>query len=264
VTLEKGKLSELLPLDDESGPAPRISTQHALDLVNSALDEWASPESGFRGKTVRPKSNRRRWLYLSGAALTIAGSAAAAHYFSASREPDAGSIPIAPAIEPPKVDPNPRVPETRLEEPPSVETPGSHRPVGAATDVRPVPTDTAEDFLRRGNQLRADGRFREAEQAYAEVFRRYPGSASAYVARVAAATIRLEKLGDARGARKLFRAAGHGGALDIEVWKGLAAASRALSDRRGEIDALSGLVEAHPGSSAAKLAEKRLADLGGR
>ena len=110
--------------------------------------------------------------------------------------------------------------------PPTLATPVAPRVPAAPRTAAP-----AEDGLRAANRLRAEGRFREAEQAYLSVLKAYPGSSAAYVARVAAGTLRLDHLGDPRGARALLKPAlSAKGPLDLEVRSGLERANQLLGE----------------------------------
>ena len=93
---------------------------------------------------------------------------------------------------------------------------------------------------------------------------RYPGTATAYVARVAAASLRLDHLGDPAGALALYRGALAGGALGEEALLGTARCHRALGDRASEAATLRRLLAAHPRSLLAAQASARLAELEGR
>jgi hypothetical protein len=96
------------------------------------------------------------------------------------------------------------------------------------------------------------------------VFEQHPGTLAAYVARVAAASIRVDHLDDASGARTLLRQALRerpNGALDLEVRTGLSKAEHALGDRAAEREALQSLVQSHPASLAAERARERLREL---
>jgi TolA-binding protein len=128
----------------------------------------------------------------------------------------------------------------------------------------PVRQPEPRDLLRRANRLRKAQRWRAAERAYGAVAGRHPGSRSAHVARVAAASLRLEKLGDPRGALELYRAVLRRrpeGNLAAEARYGVAEALRALGDRSGEARALEQFLEAHPDNALAGAARQRLREL---
>jgi tetratricopeptide (TPR) repeat protein len=122
--------------------------------------------------------------------------------------------------------------------------------------------ETADDLLRRANALRGAGSYREAERTYLEVTSAHPSTHAAYVARVAAAALRLEHLGDPGGAVRLYRSAiVHGGALDAEARAGLARAYARLGRDAEEAEAWRGLLARHPSSPFAGRARSRLAEL---
>lgn len=115
--------------------------------------------------------------------------------------------------------------------------------------------------MRRANRLRNRERWAQAERAYRRVYEAHPDSLSAYVARVAAASLRLEHMNDPGGARRIWaqaRAMRPGGSLDVEILQGIATSSRQLGDHAREADALRALVEQHAGTRAARRAEQRL------
>jgi hypothetical protein len=94
--------------------------------------------------------------------------------------------------------------------------------------------------------------------------REHPRSPEAYTARVAAAALHLEHLGDPRGALSLYQAAlagGGSGALSEEARWGIAACNRALGDRAAEASALRAFVAAHPHSLMLPHAQRRLEEL---
>jgi hypothetical protein len=87
----------------------------------------------------------------------------------------------------------------------------------------------------------------------------HPQSPQAYVARVSAAALRLEHLGDPAGALRLY-GSGSGGPLTPEIAWGKARAHRALgqtASERRELEAL-----ASGSSSLAEAARERLKQIG--
>ena len=95
--------------------------------------------------------------------------------------------------------------------------------------------------------------------AYRRVRLRSSAGPSGYVATIAEAEIRLEHLGEVRGAIRLFRAAiAAGGALDGEARYGLARAYREADEPAKERAALEDFLTRHPSSPLAALASKRL------
>jgi tetratricopeptide (TPR) repeat protein len=121
--------------------------------------------------------------------------------------------------------------------------------------------------LAEANRLRAAARWQAADAAYERVWRSAPKSSSAYVARVAQASVRLEHLGDARGALTAYRAAlaqSPDGPLGEEIRFGIAEALRRRGDARQERDALERFLAAYPDSPLATRARQRLAALAAR
>jgi tetratricopeptide (TPR) repeat protein len=261
-----------LSLDDHAGPATRISQERLESMVATALVEYDKLQPTNAGKTSVSSlaSKPSPWMVAAGSALAIVGSMAAARYFFT--EP--GPAPAPTTQEPTLVTPQP----TAAEIAPEISDSDEVDDVEAADDSTPgarlqekrralVRGATApEDLLQKANQLRAAGRFRDAEQTYSLVYDRFPRSQAAYVARVAAASLELEHLSNPLKARKLFELALQErpkGALDLEARQGLSVALRDLEDRAAEREALRSLVTRHPGSPAARRAQVRLMELGG-
>ncbi len=159
----------------------------------------------------------------------------------------------APALE---ADPSSDVAELR-----------SARPRPPATAAPPASVRAAEDLLLNANGLRSQGRWKEAESLYLRVIRAQPSSLAAYVARVASGSLRLEKLGDARGALRQFQAALRlqpRGVLDQEAQHGIAEAHRVLGDRDAERRALESFLSTHPDSPLGPSARARVQELSAR
>jgi tetratricopeptide (TPR) repeat protein len=290
-------LKELFPLDDGPGPAQPIRAERAEALVRGALDAWQAERGLAEPAGASLKPPRRRAALAAFVALGVAGAAAAAGYtllhssltpmpvlravsqpLGGRPLPSAASAPEIPAV--PEASAAPESPPEELRSAPASSSEAAPKAPHSRASGRqrdeaeePPAQESAaaeaipQDWLRQANQLRASGRYAEAEQIYAKVYRTYPRSASAYVARVAAANIRLEHLNDADGARRLYQAAekgGKGGALEVEIRSGEARASRKLGEKAAEIEALRALIAAHPGSRAAERARARLTELGAR
>lgn len=122
-----------------------------------------------------------------------------------------------------------------------------------------------EDLLREANALRAAGRWKDAEALYLRVIREQPSSLAAYVARVASGSLRLEHLGNARGALRQYQEALRlqpQGVLDQEVRHGIAEAWRALGNTESEARALNDFLTHHPDSPLVPNARARLRELG--
>jgi hypothetical protein len=257
------------------GTAPAMAPGDRAAMAAGAL---ASKGSG-RGWRRSPLQ-----LALAAALLLVAvGGASAGIYFTVARSP----VPHAPAPAersrrhgpvppaPPLVEPV-REPDVEPELVPAME------PVEAEAEPMEFPTDaigrsrrssdsgpadaTPEDLLRLANERRRAKRWSDADAVYRRVIKDHGSSSSAYVAMVASASLHLDHLDDAAGARKLFRQAlsrQPSGALVEEARFGLAEAERALGDESAERAALSLFVAAHPDSPLAERARARLRQVGG-
>ncbi|GAB4567014.1 MAG: hypothetical protein Tsb0020_19200 [Haliangiales bacterium] len=272
-------VSELdLLLDDQAGPARRISAARKHELLQSALA--ALPTAAPVAPTTRA---RRRSAWLLAAAVVLSTGVASAGYYTwvrSSAEHAPRPLPSAPA---PVTPSEPDVPV----EPPVVSTAEQPEPVAVvpapppppeparAEPLDPTPTPprakpdsaskiSAANLIERANKLRRARSWRRAEATYQRVRRAYPDTQSADVATIAAASIRLEHLGDARGAKRLYsaalrRAGKH--ALAEEARWGLARVHRRLRDRDGERRMLRALLEHHPDSLLLPSARQRLREL---
>jgi tetratricopeptide (TPR) repeat protein len=259
----------LPPLDDRSGPARRISRQKAADMVCAALASAAQDSSP-------PKPVRRRWpraTWAGGSLLVAAAAAAGIGHFVASSPagppPSAKAPPAPPAGRGPREAPAPS-PEpgpVEAQQDLSREAPEEPSPPGGSRkEPRPAKLLAPEDLLRMANAHRVAGRWREAEALYQRVIRANPKAMAAYVARVASGSLRLEHLGDARGALRQFQEAQRlqpQGVLSHEASHGLVEAWRALGDRAQEARALEQFLAMHPDSPLEAAARKRLRELTG-
>jgi hypothetical protein len=250
----------LPPLDDHAGPARRISAAHAQRLVAGALAPRLAAER------VGPRSLARRAAVAAGFTLALSAAAATAFVLGRGRpgpEVGAPSPAAGPPIPPPPAARAPTAPPLAPSAVAALERVAARPRVAASSAVRGARPATSEDRLRVANELRARGLWRAAERAY-----RYAAAASgggdAYAATVAAASLRLEHLDDAAGARALYRGvlrARPVGALAEEARWGVAEAERHLGDRQGEARALRDFIAHHPASLQRKRAEQRLASL---
>ncbi|QSQ27430.1 tetratricopeptide repeat protein [Pyxidicoccus parkwayensis] len=288
------------PLDGEAGPARRISRQKSAALVLAAMDA-ATHETPSRPK-VRKKWPPV--LLVAGAVLfTGAAAAAVWALVRAEREPESQVAHAMPEASPdasahaPEVAPGttvgsaqPASMHTKVTEQVSeadaygsVPTGATEKGVGASTEVkqsdsttpavrkqrqgtasRPPPVMAPEDLLREANALRAGGSWKDAEALYLRVIREQPSSLAAYVARVASGSLRLEHLGNARGALRQFQEALRvqpQGVLDQEARHGIAEAWRALGDTKTEARALEEFLAHHPDSPLGTNARARLREL---
>jgi len=136
----------------------------------------------------------------------------------------------------------------------------------AVVDERIVPAHKSmrrapQDWLDEGNRLRAARRWQKAAAAYTRAAEEAPHTQVAYVARVAAAGVRLEHLHDAAGALASYRDALEeqpGGALGEEIDWGIAETLHALGRRDEERRALDRFVREHPRSPLLSQAKARL------
>lgn len=247
----------LRPLDDGSGPARRLSRQRSSALVQAALDAAL-----VQDLPERPRGRRRPpvWL-MTGAALVFAGASAAAvwRYSQPARPVPEVLTPHVP--EPTRIatlEPVP-LPRQAPPEPFVIEHPHRARPAITVHE-----SSKPEDLLRQANAFRSEGKWKDAEGLYLRVIRAEPSSLAAYVARVASGALRLEHLGDARGALRQFQDAVRsqpGGILDPEARHGVAEAHRALGDTDAEARALGEFLTQHPDSPLSAASRGRLREL---
>jgi len=255
------ELESLLRVDG-AGPATPIDGAARRALIEGALDRYGS-ESGLwaapaAGQTVKTSRKLPLWWMLA-AALVITGSAAAMVLV---RQPQsaAPTPPRAPSPAP-RLAAQPAAPSAtppRALEPPQAAEPA----VVEVEQAKPAPR--VQDLLRSANQMRGAGQYPAAERKYQQVVRQSPHSAAGYSARVAAASLRHERLGDPRGALKLYRQALRarpGGALTPEIHTGMADVYRKLGDPAGERRALQALLAVQPQGPAAERARARLQGL---
>ncbi|GEN07045.1 hypothetical protein MFU01_20820 [Myxococcus fulvus] len=266
-------------MDDGSGPARRLSRQKSAALVQAAL------LAAMDAPSPPPRRRHRPHWWMGGALLVVGAAAVATWQLWRRQEPPAPedtaviapSPPMMPRAEP--VVPVPSVPEAVARErsvPPMPEVAAPQLPDAVAPEpIAPVkPRMSApsaapapEDLLRRANAHRATGQWKAAEALYLRVIRAEPQGMSAYVARVASGALRLEHLGDARGALRQYQEAlkgWPGGLLEEEASHGVTEALRALGDRDGEVRALEAFLARHPDSPHAVSARKRLQEVSGR
>ncbi|MCA9574100.1 MAG: hypothetical protein R3B40_03035 [Polyangiales bacterium] len=284
-------LRELFPLDDGAGPAPRRSAAQLDQLFDAAFDAFQGPAPQPDPAPAPPGGGRsapRLALVVAGVVVLAGVAALLLRPASTLDEADAPITPSTPptAPHPPSADLDVPDVEDGVEPPvPSVDgaaadpahaaAPGA-APEGARGDAR-EPTPRAgtllrpssepgdpRDLLREANALRGQSQFAAAERLYVRVAREHPGSSSAYVAKVAAASLRLERLGNARGALSLYRAAlreSPNGSLVQEVRRGIALSHRRLGARAAEAQALRDFIAHHPGVPFANAARARLTEL---
>jgi hypothetical protein len=126
------------------------------------------------------------------------------------------------------------------------------------------PAPSAADLLGEANAKRMAKQWRDSDALYAKVVERAPKSLAAQSALISSATIRLEHLGDPKGAARRFRrvlAIAPDGALAEDARWGLAEAARALGDQKAEAAALDAFLAHHAGSPLAARAKARREEL---
>lgn len=241
---------ELFPLDEQSGPA-RISPQQARAMVINALDTWQ--HEGVRA----PRRNKIKMVFLAAAIVAFAGAAAGLfHAWTVNRQSGSGTPTQSMRT------------SGRATSVATSEQQLGPEPLPAASNDRARRSTKARetrkrvnDLLRTANQLRQQARWGDAEQTYRRVSIIYPKSPSAYVALIAAASIRLEQLKDARGALALYKQAVRidpNGALDIEARMGIARAFQRLGKREREIKSLRRFLQKYDSGPVAQQAKQRL------
>jgi hypothetical protein len=175
--------------------------------------------------------------------------------------PVAADEPAAETEPAPVAPPAPEVAERPRPRPDRSERRAERRAAAPRTPERvaPVVPVTPNDMMKQANEQRRSRNWRAAETLYQRVMREHPGTGVAHVAAIAAAAIRLDHLGDARGALRLYRDALAGGrALAEEARWGVAESLRALGDTAGERRALEDFLARHPRSPLAPQATARL------
>jgi tetratricopeptide (TPR) repeat protein len=261
------ELARALALDETMGPAPRVSTRSTDALVASVLDAWQASLPAPSSETTEVPAEVAEAVKTAagtGAVVKLAtvlllvGSGAYLGFSS-----DSGTAPAVARAEvaaPAAVAVAPTKPSL-LSPAPNAE--GIAPP--AAVEAHAPRVRSNADLLAQANELRRSGRYAQAASVYQAVVEASPGSRDAHVARIAAASIKLDRLHDARGAARLFRAAmrGSSGALAAEATFGLARAARQLGDGETEIMALEALRSRHASSPYALMAERRLGALTG-
>jgi len=285
-----GESGPMLPsLDDLSGPAAPLSPDAQQALVRAALDAVfplpPSPSSPSTPPTPSPPAAPspprlwgRRGFLLGGGVVLIGAGAALWQRSAGSRRTTAVRSALDPGPSPTTVA-TPTVSPAEVgvpAAPPSTPLPAADEPAAAVPTAEPGnpgraatarKSGEASDLLLRANERRRQQRFPEAAALYQQVLSRYPGSDAAYVARVSAGMLYVERLRDPARAQRLFQAAlkqQPRGALNEEARLGLADAWRALDNPTEERAALQAFLRHHPAALARPQAERRLQRLEGR
>ncbi len=290
---DRDDAADLLPvLDGRVGPAIRLAhaRQQAMarSIVERALDAPAvvpaatvAPAATVEPATVEPaaveattaRRPRAGRLLLAAAMVAAMVGTAAAVVATRLLQPSAPAsgppapIPPAPVPAPPApIAPAPPAPIVELATPaptldPPTETPRTAPPLRPAARPEPRPAPVAADLLALASDRRRARAWREADALYRRVARDFAGQSEASVAEVASATLHLEHLGDAAGARAGYRRAlalRPAGVLAEEARWGLIECARVLGEPDAERAALRDFLARHPGSALAAAAERRL------
>lgn len=265
-------------LDEQPGPAAPLSAAAQQALVSAALEAAfpLPPSSPPSSPSSSPSSSRlwaRRGFLLGGSAaflgaaatLWLRGRRPPAQHSTLEPTPAAAVTPAPSATEAPALD-SPAAPDAATE--PALMADAAPAPStvsGPATSgVRPPSAkkaSEASDWLSRANERRRQRRFSEAAALYEQVLSRYPKSDAAYVARVSAGMLYVERLRDPRRALRLFAAAltqQPRGALNEEARLGVADAFHALNRPTQERAALQDFLSHHPQALARAQVERRL------
>lgn len=256
-------------LDEGAGPARRLSAEESEAAVQAALE---------RAFPVRraPFLRRRLSLLLIAAALGVTGLSAALVLTQRARlgapVTKIGPLPVGvSAQQAPRAKPGPQreaQPSSNPEplaasEPPSSAEPAHPAFASGSERLPSARASSALDLLKTANQLRRQGRWADAERAYAQIASGYGSTAQGPVAALAAASLRLEHLGDPRGALRLYQTALRASSLSAEAELGIAECYRALGQRDAEVAALRRLTSAHPQALFRERALRRLRALEG-
>gem|GEM_PF-424685 len=257
-----------LPLDDAVGPA--------LPASEAALDAAAQAAVASAFSSPRFQRRRSRKPVLLMAAIVVLPSMAAALVVSYSRSSAPPTIPPADTSASTMVVPSPspsatknkiasqkpEVAETAAPQPNARAGEGTKETKDATTSPQ-IARKSAKDMLKKANGIRRSGRWAEAASTYSKVAERFPGTAQASVASLAAASLNLEHLGNPSEALRLYRRARKSPGLASEAALGIAKSYRALGDRSSELQALESLVETYPNALFRKRADARLRELRG-
>lgn len=265
-------------LDAELGPARPMSRADTEWLIEQVVERALEPEKTRRLRRTSPRA-------LSVAAIVVVSSAAAAtlvhQKFQRNTATSAPAVsapqrqtrrPALGRIVPQRESPSSEGIRPNAEAVPSAETaPNANTPTptregaplaaSAAISLSPVQEAAIVDELSAANDLRRKAQWQAAEAAYRDVAAHYPRAPEAAVAQLAAAELRLEHLGDATGALRLYQSVPRACALGVEALFGVSRAYRALGDGAAEASALRSLLEAYPTSLQADSARERLKQL---
>jgi tetratricopeptide (TPR) repeat protein len=232
-----------LRLDGHHGPASRISRTRAAELIEKAMERADTP------MVPRPRSKAWSWpsralLVPVAAAIPLALLAGAAAYFVSSHHAGFANIGAEPARQAPERAPRPSA---------WTESP---EPSGDRLDPAPM--------LEKANELRAKAEWLAATELYERTAQVDPNGVEAYEAMIAAGSLRMQHLGDAKGALRLLTAAVALRPADARSkdarWERIEAL-RALDDRAAEKQSLAEFIGLYSEGPLPTLARERLAKL---
>jgi tetratricopeptide (TPR) repeat protein len=274
------ELQQLLVLDDAPGPALAIDAWRANEIIEAALDGAGFGPSGggssagkAGGKASGASTGAAIGTKLAIVAAVVIIVAAIVLLMARGRRddgqsappplPDAaidssvgsGTLAVASDAAQAAVDPEDIVIDEPAPPPPPTPTPP--RP-------KPKRDESPADLLGEANAKRAAKQWRESDELYARVVERAPKSLAAQTALIASASLRLEHLGDPKGALQRFRRAlaiAPKGALAEDARWGVAEAARAIGNRAAEAAALDEFLAHHASSPLAPRAKARRAEL---
>ncbi len=261
-------------LDDEPGPARRLSSARTARMVDDILAAALAPTIEAAPPAPARRAPRRLVPLMAAAlvAAALVGAAAAVVTTRLLAAPTAAPPAAVAPIDEPAPAPIGEPAPAPIDEPAPIDQPVP-APIDEPAPPRPRPPALdralsddapAADVMALANQRRKERAWREADALYRRVAARFVGTDAAIVAMVASATLHLEHLGDPRGALTGYQralAARPGGALAEEARWGIAEARRALGDPAAEAAALRAFLAAHPDAALAPAARRRLGEL---
>jgi tetratricopeptide (TPR) repeat protein len=276
------ELQRLLVLDDAPGPALPIDAWRANEIIEAALDgagfgPSGGPSSSSGGKASPPSgasTGAAVGTKLAVVAAVVIVVAAIVLFMTRGRRgngqvapppiPDAaidssvgsGTLAVAPDAAPEVV-----AEDIVIDEPPPPQ-PTQKEP--APPRPKPKRDESPADLLGEANAKRAAKQWRESDALYARVVESAPKTLAAQTALIASASLRLEHLGDPKGALQRFRRAlaiAPKGALAEDARWGIVEATRAIGDRAAEAAALDEFLAKHASSPLAPRAKARRAEL---
>jgi hypothetical protein len=251
--MQSPDIETLLRVDGNAGPALGIGAEQMDAIVNGALDAVFPVPGGGGSAAGGGGAGAKIAAVVAGVAAVAVGA------WFLLREPEKQTFTFTfTSTTTPTIT---TTTTTTITEPEPEPEPIEMRPE-AVPDPKPKAEEkqAVEDLMAEANAARKAKEWKKAEAIYARVVEEFRGTSAAQVALVASATLRLEHLGDPRGAVKRFKQAA-GGPLAEEARYGLAEAYRALGDDAKEAEALTEFLRHHGDSPLADRARKRRTQL---